>query len=81
MTKDNITDDLLRRVRGLNEIAEARGQTLARMALAWLHRSPVVSSVIIGASRLSQIEDAAKVGENLSFSEDELRQIDELTKE
>jgi L-glyceraldehyde 3-phosphate reductase len=81
LTKDNITDDLLRRVRGLNEIAEARGQTLARMALAWLHRSPVVSSVIIGASRLSQIEDAAKVGENLSFSEDELRQIDELTKE
>ena len=81
LTKDNITDDLLKRVRGLNEIAAARGQTLARMALAWLHRSPAVASVIIGASRLSQIEDAAKIQENLGFSEDELRQIDELTKE
>lgn len=81
LTPDTITDDLLKRVRGLHDIAMARGQTLAQMALAWLHRSPVVASVIIGASRLSQIEDAAKAQEGMDFSEDELRQIDELTKE
>ncbi len=81
LTPDTITDDLLKRVRGLHDIAMARGQTLAQMALAWLHRSSVVASVIIGASRLSQIEDAAKAQEGMDFSEDELRQIDELTKE
>ena len=80
LTPQSITEDILKRVRGLNDIAAARGQTLAQMALAWLHRSPVTASVIIGASRLSQIEDAAKAHDNLSFSEEELRQIDELTK-
>ena len=80
LTPQSITEDILKRVRGLNDIAAARGQTLAQMALSWLHRSPVTASVIIGASRLSQIEDAAKAHDNLSFSEQELRQIDELTK-
>ncbi len=80
LTPDNITEDVLKRVRGLNELAAQRGQTLAQMALAWLHRSPVTASVIVGASRLSQIQDAAKAQENLSFTEDELKRIDELTK-
>lgn len=79
LTPESITPDLLKRVRALNDIAAARGQTLAQMALAWLHRSPVTASVIIGASRLSQIEDAARAQDNLNFSEEELRQIDELT--
>ncbi len=79
LTRDSITEDVLRRVRGLNELAADRGQTLAQMALAWLHRSPVTASVIVGASRLSQIRDAAGAQENLSFTEDELRRIDELT--
>ncbi|NLC32626.1 MAG: L-glyceraldehyde 3-phosphate reductase [Clostridiales bacterium] len=78
---EGITPELLSKVRSLNEMALSRGQTLAQMALAWLLLSPVVASVIIGASRLSQIEDAAQAHRNLHFTPQELQRIDELTKE
>ncbi|NLD33820.1 MAG: L-glyceraldehyde 3-phosphate reductase [Clostridiales bacterium] len=77
---DKLTDDLLGRVRRLNDLAQQRGQSLAQMALSWLHRSPVTASVIIGASKLSQIEDAVQAQNNLAFSEEELRLIDGLTR-
>lgn len=76
---EKLTEELLGRVRRLNDLAVQRGQTLAQMALSWLHRSPVTASVIIGASKLSQIEDAVQAQNNLTFSEDELRLIDEIT--
>ena len=76
---EKLTEELLGRVRRLNDLAAQRGQTLAQMALSWLHRSPVTASVIIGASKLSQIEDAVQAQNNLTFSEDELRLIDEIT--
>lgn len=56
---EDITEDLRARLRGLDEIARARGQSLAQMALAWVLRSGKVTSVLIGASRVSQIEDCA----------------------
>ncbi|MHC1787125.1 MAG: aldo/keto reductase [Christensenellales bacterium] len=76
---EKITPELVEKVRALNLIAAARGQSLAQMALAWLHRSPVTSSVIIGASRLGQIQDAVKAQDNLSFSQEELQAIDKIS--
>ena len=71
-----ITDENLRRIRGLNGIAKARGQTLAQMAIAWVLRGGRVTSALIGASRPEQIADCAGAVANTSFSEAELREID-----
>ena len=71
-----ITDELLQRVRALNEIASARGQSLAQMALAWALRDARVTSVIIGASGVGQLEDNVAAVDNLAFSADELAAID-----
>ncbi len=76
-----ITKDVLQKVRKLNELARTRGQTLAQMALAWLHRSSVTASVIIGASRTSQIRDCVRAQENLTFTAEELAAIDRVTQE
>jgi L-glyceraldehyde 3-phosphate reductase len=73
---EHITEDKLEKVRRLNEIAQTRGQTLAQMSLAWVLRHPGVTSALIGASRLSQIEDAVGVLQNLTFTAEELQQIE-----
>ncbi len=78
LKSEQITPERLEKVRALNDIARQRGQSLAQMALAWLHKSPVTSSVIIGASRLSQIADCVKAQEGAPFSEEELKQIDRI---
>ena len=65
----------------LNDIAQARGQTLAQMALAWVLRDEVISSALIGASRVKQIDDCVGAINNLEFSLDELFQIDQLANE
>ena len=62
--------------RALNEIAQRRGQTLAEMAVAWILRDGKVTSVLIGASRVSQIDDNVKALENLDFSNEELDEIE-----
>jgi L-glyceraldehyde 3-phosphate reductase len=72
----DITPDKLGKVARLNEIAARRGQTLAQMALAWCLRLPGMTSVVIGASKVAQIEDGVAALNNLSFAEDELRQIE-----
>lgn len=74
----NITPELLDKTYKLNEIAQNRGQTLAQMALAWVLKSSAMTSVIIGASRLSQIKENAAFIEKLDFTQDELDAIDEL---
>jgi L-glyceraldehyde 3-phosphate reductase len=66
----------LAKIRRLNAIAVARGQTLAQMALAWVLRKPVVTSALIGASKVEQIDSCVKALENLEFSRAELEQID-----
>ena len=63
----------------LNEIAAARNQTLAEMALAWILKDSDITSVLIGASRPAQILDNIKALENTSFSKEELDAIDKLT--
>ena len=77
---EQITPEKLAKVKALNDIAHQRGQTLAQMALSWLHKSPVTSSVIIGASRLSQIQDCVKAQEGAPFTDDELSRIDGIIK-
>ncbi|MEW2074258.1 MULTISPECIES: L-glyceraldehyde 3-phosphate reductase [unclassified Streptomyces] len=71
-----LTDDMLHRLRALNDIAARRGQTLAQMALAWALRDPRVTSLVIGASRTEQLEQNVAALENLGFSDEELAEID-----
>ncbi len=73
-----ITDQAISAIRGLNDIAESRGQTLAQMAIAWVLRDEGITTALIGASKPSQIEDCAGAVGNLLFSEEELAAIDEL---
>ena len=74
--KSMLTAQNLEHVRALDQIAKARGQTLAQMAVAWVLRHPAVTSALIGASRWSQIEECLGALENLKFSPDELARID-----
>ncbi|RCS25501.1 L-glyceraldehyde 3-phosphate reductase [Phyllobacterium salinisoli] len=73
---DFINEATIARIRGLNEIAARRGQTLAQLALAWVLRGGRVTSALIGASRPEQIVDCVKALENGDFSEEELREMD-----
>lgn len=66
------------KTRKLNEVAKKRGQTLAQMAIAWILRDGVVTSVLIGASRVSQLEDNVKTLENIEFTKEELSEIDTI---
>lgn len=76
--EDTLNEHRLAQIRALNDLALQRGQTLAEMALAWILRDGVVTSVLIGASRPSQILDNIKALENTSFTEEELRKIDAI---
>nr|WP_144921772.1 L-glyceraldehyde 3-phosphate reductase [Paenibacillus bovis] len=76
--KNQVTEAVLRKVEKLNEIAAQRGQSLAQMALAWVLRDGKVTSALIGASRVEQIEDNVAALNNLHFSTDELAKIDEI---
>lgn len=73
---EHITEQKLDVVRSLNTVAQGRGQTLAQMALAWVLRLPEVTSALIGASKVSQIEDAVGALNNLEFSSEELGRIE-----
>ena len=74
-----VTPERLEQIRSLNEIANQRGQTLAEMALAWVLKDGVVTSVLIGASKPSQILDNIKAINNTAFSAEELKRIDEIS--
>lgn len=76
LSKDLLTQDRLDRISGLDAIARERGQTLAQMALAWVLRKPAVTSVLIGASSLQQIEENIAATKNVDFSDEELQRID-----
>jgi L-glyceraldehyde 3-phosphate reductase len=71
-----VSEENLARVRALNEIAARRGQSLAQMAIAWVLRDPRVSSALIGASSVSQLEQNVAALENLEFTPEELAEID-----
>lgn len=74
-----LTDEKLEKIRGLSKIAARRGQTLAEMALAWILKDNAVTSVLIGASKPSQILDNIKALDNTSFSAEELEEINRLS--
>ncbi|MBF4572380.1 L-glyceraldehyde 3-phosphate reductase [Herbiconiux sp. VKM Ac-1786] len=78
MSTRMLSDDTLARVRGLNEIASGRGQTLAQLALSWALRDERVTSVLIGASSVRQLDDNLAAVQNLAFSAEELAAIDEF---
>jgi L-glyceraldehyde 3-phosphate reductase len=81
LSPDLITDAALEKIRGLNEIAGRRGQSLAQMALAWTLRDPRVTSTLIGASSVEQLEDNVGSLGNLEFDDDELAAIDRFATE
>jgi L-glyceraldehyde 3-phosphate reductase len=76
LSPDLLTDDAMGRVRALNDIAARRGQSLAQLALSWALRDPRVTSVLIGASSVGQLEDNVAALDNLAFGADELAEID-----
>lgn len=75
-----LSEKKLEQIRALNELAKQRGQTLAEMALAWILKDGVVTSVLIGASKSEQILDNIKAIENTTFSREELDRIDQISK-
>jgi len=75
---NQITEEKLTKVRRLNELAKARGQSVAQMALAWVLRHPEVTSAVIGASQVEQIEDGIGALKRLEFGKEELGTIDEI---
>ena len=78
LNADQVSDEKLSKVRQLNALAERRGQKLSQMALAWVLRHDTVTSVLIGASKTSQIEDAVGMLNNLHFTAEELEAIDAI---
>lgn len=76
MSKDMLTDDVLEHLRALNAVAEKRGQSLAQMALAWVLRDERITSALIGASSVEQLDQNLDSTQNLEFSDAELAEID-----
>ena len=79
LTKDALTEERLQQIRNLNGIAAGRGQTLAEMALSWVLRDGIVTSVLVGASRPEQVLDDIRAIHNLEFSKEELAKIDSVS--
>jgi L-glyceraldehyde 3-phosphate reductase len=76
LSPELITEEAVEKIRALNEIAQARGQTLAQMALAWTLRDPRITSALAGASRVEQLEANVAALERLDFTDEELAEID-----
>ncbi|WP_456439368.1 L-glyceraldehyde 3-phosphate reductase [Caldithrix abyssi] len=81
LRKEDITPERLKKIKKLNEMARARGQSLAQMAIAWTLRYPTITSALIGASRVEQIEDCVAAINHLEFSEKELKEIEKILAE
>jgi len=75
LQENQVTPELIEKIRKLNDIALERGQTLAQMSLAWLLKDPRITSVLIGASRVSQLLDSLSCLNNKDFTNDELERI------
>jgi L-glyceraldehyde 3-phosphate reductase len=81
LSPDQLNEQTLAKVRALNEIAARRGQTLAQMALAWTLRDPRMTSTLVGASSVQQLESNVAALENLDFTPEELAEIDQYATE
>ncbi|MFI9296961.1 L-glyceraldehyde 3-phosphate reductase [Streptomyces gardneri] len=80
LNRDALTEDLVTRLRALNDIAASRGQTLAQLALAWVLRGGRVTSALVGASSARQLEDSVAALRNLDFDTEELTLVDTLAR-
>ncbi|MCF8226966.1 MAG: L-glyceraldehyde 3-phosphate reductase [Bacteroidales bacterium] len=80
LKKDQLTDEIVNKISKLNAVAGERNQSLAQMALAWLLRDQRITSVLIGASKIEQIDDGLAAAKNTSFSGEELNSINEILK-
>lgn len=78
LTKDHISEENIAKVKQLNELAKARGQSLAQMALAWILKDPRITSVLMGASSVEQLEDNLKMLKNIKLSGIELDKIEKI---
>jgi L-glyceraldehyde 3-phosphate reductase len=78
LRREDVTEDKISKIKRLNEIANKRGQSLAQMSVAWVLRSPVITSALIGASKVEQVEDAVGALNNLNFTVNELDSIDKI---
>ncbi|TAN21759.1 MAG: L-glyceraldehyde 3-phosphate reductase [Chitinophagaceae bacterium] len=81
LKESEVTEDKIKRIQKLNDLAKKRGQSLAQMALAWLLKDNRITSVLVGASRPEQLADSLKCLDNLNFSEQELEEIEKILKE
>lgn len=79
LKEQTLTEEKLNRIKSLNKIAEARGESLAQMSLKWILKDDVITSVLIGASKPSQIIENLKVLNSQPFTEEELKKIDEFS--
>jgi L-glyceraldehyde 3-phosphate reductase len=76
LSREDVTEQVLRKVHCLNEIAQQRGQSMAQMAIAWVLRKPVITSAVFGASRVEQVEDIVGALDNLEWTEEELAAVE-----
>lgn len=80
LQKNDITEERLQQITALNNLAQEREQTLAQMAIAWLLKDKRVTSVLVGASSVEQLQQNLESINNLDFSQNELQQIEEILK-
>ncbi|MCX5339574.1 aldo/keto reductase [Streptomyces atratus] len=80
LTPDSVTPELVDRLRALDEVASARGQSLAQMALAWVLRGGRITSAVVGASSVAQLENSVEAVRDLEFADEELARIEEILK-
>ena len=78
LDRSQITDEVVNQIQELNKVAAERDQSLAQMAVAWLLKDSRVTSVLVGVSKISQLEDNIKAIQNISFSKEELHKIDSI---
>jgi L-glyceraldehyde 3-phosphate reductase len=78
LSREDISEDKLAKVQRLNELAQKRGQSMAQMALAWALRQPAVTSALVGASRVAQVEDSVATLNRLDFTHEELSSIEKI---
>lgn len=78
LDRNQITEEKLAKIRALNEVAKARGQSLAQLALSWVLRDSRITSVLVGVSRLEQLQDDLEILRKLDFDQIELDEIDEI---
>jgi len=78
LKKNQVSEEVIKKVRGLNEIALGRGQSLAQMAIAWLLKDPRITTVLVGVSKPEQLAENVNAVKNLNFSPEELKKIEDI---